>query len=299
MIDGADCAGAGTVAVTRSPAGFHVQERGKVGPLPYTIAWLFPHQGERIDCRVSVRFDGERIGAPTEQKNDSRSCFVHEQKLRLRFFPAVDLAEAVGIYDVPFGVSTTLRPYVEGNYWTALGDAQGGLAIANRGTMGSVRETDGAFSVPLAFSTYYIWGAEVVCGQRDWALGLLPWTGDWQEAGLHRRALEFAFPLVAVPGVPVGDAGDFFGDFLRVDDPFLHLTALYPSGGSIYARFYNGSEAARPLDWEAWGRPAPTVVDLRHQEIGPATVAPRAAPVADRDLAADALSHQAEGTTAL
>ena len=173
-IDGLPCEGAGAVTVRRGPAGFHVEDAGKVGPLSYTVRWFFPQRSRRIECRIVVRFNGERIGAPTTQRNDGRSCFLHEEKLRLRLFPAVDAAGAFGVRDVPFGVSKTTRPYVEGIHWTALADDSGGLAIANRGTMGSVRESDGAFSVPLAFTTDYIWGAEILCGQREWALALIP-----------------------------------------------------------------------------------------------------------------------------
>lgn len=265
VIEGDTLTGAGTAQVSRSDAGYHVRERGRIGTLPYTIAWFFPHRGERIDCRIAVRFDGERIGAPTTDKRDSRSCFLHEEKLRIRFFAAVDPAEAIGAYDLPFGIATTRRAYVEGNYWTALGDEHGGLAIANRGTMGSVREQDHAFSVPLAFSTSYIWGAEVICGEREWALGLLPWRGNWAGAGLHRRALEFAFPLVAVPGKPATASSDR----LRIDNPDIQLTALYPSGGLIYARVFNSSGEPQQLKW-AGAPDAAVLVDLRHREMGEA-----------------------------
>jgi len=263
VIDGESCVGKATsVQVRREAAGYRVVERGAVGPLPFTTTWLFPHSGSRIDYHLTVRFDGERIGAPAGQKRDSRSGFTHEQKLRARFFPALT-GDVVGVYDVPFGVATTQRPYVEGNYWTALAGSSGGLAIANRGTMGSVREVDGAFSVPLAFSTNYVWGAEVICGERHWALGLLPFSGDWREAALHRRALEFAYPIVAVPGSVAQPAPDF----LRLNNPAVHLTALYSEGGHGYVRLYNGSDQEQRLDlaWPGGGTPMP--VDLRHQVV--------------------------------
>jgi hypothetical protein len=250
------------VTATAEVGGFRVVERGAVGQLPYTATWLFPRSGTRIDYRLTVRFDGERIGAPAGQKRDSRSGFKHEQKLRARFFPALTGA-VTGVYDVPFGVAATVRPYVEGNYWTALAGSTGGLAIANRGTMGSVREEDGAFSVPLAFSTSYIWGAEVICGERHWALGLLPFSGPWQAAALHRRALEFAFPIVAVPGSIEQPSPDY----LALANPLLHLTALYSQDGHGYARLYNGSAQEQQLDLEWPAGTLPATVDLRHQPI--------------------------------
>jgi glycosyl hydrolase family 38 len=266
VIEGAACEGAGSVSATVDAAGYQVTGTGKVGPLPYTLRWLFPHEGTRIETRIAVRFDGERIGAPTDRKNDSRSCFLHEQKLRLRLYPAVEPSAAFGLYHVPFGDATTTRPYVEGGYWTALADHAGGLAIANRGTMGSVREEDGAFSVPLAFSTSYVWGSELICGLREWALALLPFSGDWRAAALHRRALEFAFPLVAVPG----RMSEARPDYLRLDNPNLHLTAFYTEGSHTYLRLFNGSDEAQEVRCLALDRLSPVKVDLRHWEIGPA-----------------------------
>ena len=241
-------------------AGVRVQERGKIGPMPYTITWLFPHHGPRIEYSVSARFNGERIGEPTEATNDSRSCFVHEKKLRCCFYPAIDAAQATGIYDVPFGLCTTKRPYVEGNYWTALADPAGGLAIFNRGTMGSCREESGAFSVPLAFSTHYIWGDEIICGSRTWQMALLPWRGDWQQSNLHHHALEFAFPIVAIPGTLAEPSADL----LAISNPQVHLTALYTHAGHGYVRLCNGSESDQTV-------PLPGRVvraDLRHQDQG-------------------------------
>lgn len=266
VIDGLACEGSGKVTVRRGPAGFHAEDTGKVGPLTYSVRWFFPQHSRRIECRIAVRFNGERIGAPTTQRNDSRSCFLHEEKLRLRLFPAVDAAGAFGIRDVPFGVSKTARPYVEGIHWTALADGHGGLALANRGTMGSVRESDGAFSVPLAFTTDYIWGAEILCGQREWTVALIPWEGDWETAGLQHQALEFAFPVMVVPGKLAGASPGF----LRLDAPDLCLTACYVANGHGYARLFNGSAGEWPLRWNQQGLAAPQAVDLRQRDLPPA-----------------------------
>jgi alpha-mannosidase len=263
VIEGEQLASKATATqVFRETGGYRVVECGMLGPLPFATTWHFPHTGSRIDYRLTVRFDGERIGAPTDHKRDSRSAFTHEQKLRARFFPAL-IDDVSGVYDVPFGVATTQRPYVEGNYWTALAGGDGGLAIANRGTMGSVREDDGAFSVPLAFSTNYVWGAEVVCGERHWELGLLPFRGEWQAASLHRRALEFAFPIVAVPGALAQHAPDF----LAVANPSIHLTALYSVGGHGFVRLYNGSDQQQLVDLDWPTGQSLTPVDLRHQPV--------------------------------
>ena len=57
-------------------------------------------------------------------------------------------------------------------------DGQTGLGVLNRGTMGSVRERDGSFSVPLAFAVYYIWGTRMLNGDFTYEFAWYPFTGD-------------------------------------------------------------------------------------------------------------------------
>jgi hypothetical protein len=126
--------------------------------------------------------------------------------------------------------------------------------------MGSCREESGALSVPLAFSTHYIWGDEVVCGEREWQMGLLPWRGAWAEADLHHHALEFAFPVVAVPGT----LAEAWGGGLTIENPLVHMTALYTHGGHGYVRVYNGSDVEQSVVL-----PGECVrTDLKHEEVG-------------------------------
>jgi hypothetical protein len=150
-----------------------------------------------------------------------------------------------------------------GIHWTAVADDRGGLAIANRGTMGSVRETNGAFSVPLAFTTDYVWGTEPLGGQREWSVALIPWAGDWETAGLQRHVLEFAFPVVVVPGSLAGASPDF----LRLDSPDLCLTACYSENGHGYARLLNASARECSVPWNQRGRTAPRAVDLWYRDL--------------------------------
>src|ERR1035438_8926181 len=107
----------------------------------------------RLDFRVVFEFDGQRIGAVSDNKRDARSPFLHEDKLRFKFHPAASEG-SIGIRDLPFVIAETPDPYIQGNYWTAIADGRTGLAVFNRGTMCSVRERDGGISIPLAYSMY-------------------------------------------------------------------------------------------------------------------------------------------------
>ncbi len=163
-------------------------EIGRVGGIPYRLELAAQADSARIDLRVKFQFSGERIGVLSENKRDARSAFIHEDKLRFKMFPAAG-AGAVGIRDLPFVIAESGERYLEGNYWTALSDGQTGVAVFNRGNMGSVREADESFSVPLAHAMFYIWNTRMLHGEYEYELALYPFAGDWRAAGLHRRAL--------------------------------------------------------------------------------------------------------------
>ena len=137
--------------VARDDPSVTAREDGFIGSIPYTSELTFHAGTPRLDCRVKFHFTGQKLGRVSTNQREATSPFVHEQKLRFKLFPAAG-ASAVGVRDVPFGVSETTNRYVQGNYWTALTDRQTGVAIFNRGTMGRARESDGGFSVPLAYA---------------------------------------------------------------------------------------------------------------------------------------------------
>ncbi|MCX7872362.1 MAG: hypothetical protein N2487_03670 [Verrucomicrobiae bacterium] len=253
----------GKVAVRKSSTGYLVEERGNISSIRYTIRWFFPMNKNRIECSIKARFTGEKIGTPAKNPRDSFSCFTHEKKLRLILHPDIDTANAFGLHDFPFSIDSTTNKYIEGNYWTAVGDKSGGIAIVNQGTMCSVREDNGALSVPLAFSTEYIWGMEMLVGEKEWSLAIIPWQGNWKDAHIHRQALEYAFPIIGAPGSIAKQTGDF----LNLEDHDLFITALYTRDLNLYARFFNCSATPKPLSIEKKliGKLRP--VNLLHQSV--------------------------------
>ena len=213
------------------------REEGVIGGIPYTFELTFNADTPRLDGRVKFHFAGQKLGRVSTNQRDGASGFIHEEKLRFKLFPAVG-GQAIGVRDLPFAIAETTNRYVEGNYWTALTDGQAGLAVFNRGTMGSVRERDGGFSVPLAFAMYYIWGTRMLAGDFTYEFALYPFTGDWRQPDLHRRALEYNFPVVSVSASPgSGPLGSEVGLIDASSDNVI-LSALYPESGRILARLY-------------------------------------------------------------
>ena len=244
----------------------------------------------RLDFSVKFHFENQRIGVLSDEKRDAKSGFIHEAKLRFKLYPAVG-DSATGVRDVPFGVAETGAAYVEGIHWAALADGSTGIAIFNRGSMGSVRETDGGFSIPLAFAMYYIWGTRMLTGDFTYEFALYPFDGEWRQANLHRSSLEYNFPFVAVASA----AGDErLGHEVRLVDaasPDAMVTALYSAGGRTYVRLfeYQGRATRAELRYLK-GRARLTEVDLAGNEKGPVNAPVALGPWQFRTLRIDPLS---------
>ena len=231
------------------------REDGFIATIPYTLEIRFAADTVRLDCRASFHFAGEKIGQVSNDPRDGRSAFVHEDKLRFKFFPAVG-PQATGVRDLPFAVAATTNRYVQGLYWTALADHTNGVAVFNRGTMGAVRERDGGFSLPLAFAMYYVWGTRMLTGDFTYEFALYPFRGDWPAADLQRRALAYNFPLVQTQGPPGdGSLGNLFQPW-RLGSDHILLSALYPARGQVYARLF-----------EDQGRPGETAITARNGSL--------------------------------
>jgi alpha-mannosidase len=146
-----------------------------------------------------------------------------------------------GIRDLPFAISETDNRYVEGNYWMAISDGQIGFAFFNKGTMGSVRESDGSFSLPLAYAMYYIWGTRMLNGSYSYEFALYPFHGSWQDSDLHRKALEYNFPVI----YKSGSAGDGkLGEQIETitcEATNIILSSFCWENGQLYARFYEAA----------------------------------------------------------
>ncbi len=283
-IDGQDVNARGrwVLEAARGPATWAVaRQSGLIGAIPYTLEMKFSRESPRIDCWMRFRFSGEKIGRVTSDVRDAASGFIHEYKLRFKIFPALS-ADAVGVRDLPFAVSETRDPYVNGLYWTAVADASKGIAVFNKGTMGAVREKDGGFSIPLAYASYYVWGTRMLTGDFSYEFALYPFTDAWTAADLHRRAVEYNFPPLGVAAPPgTGNLRQTFRP-IEVESADTMLSALYRRSGQTYVRTYEyrglGGQVTlnctagptRMTEVNLVGhdlRPAPKVVTLTPWEI--------------------------------
>jgi alpha-mannosidase len=244
------------------------RENGRLGAIPYTLEMKFYRENRRIDCSMRFHFAGQKIGRVTSDQRDSVSAFVHEDKLRLKLFPALH-GYVAGVRDLPFAVSATADSYINGLYWTAVTDGAQGIAVFNKGTMGAVREKDGGFSVPLAYASFYVWGTRMLSGDFEYELALYPFEGPWAKADLQRHALEYNFPLAGIAAPPSrGDLGATFQP-IRFESDNALVSALYERDGRTYVRMYEFRGAGGPATLRyTQGRARVTQVDLADHEAG-------------------------------
>ena len=105
--------------------------------MPYSFELTFYEDKPVIECNAEFNFNGQMIGLPTQNRRDSHSPFVHDEKLRFKMFPNLEKT-ATGVRDLPFAIAETRDKTIEGNYWTALTDGNRGWAVFNKGNMAIV-----------------------------------------------------------------------------------------------------------------------------------------------------------------
>ena len=243
-------------------------ETGVVGTIPYRLELTVWADSPRLDVRVRFDFDGQKIGAVTSEPRDSRSAFVHEEKLRFKTFPAV-AGSAVGVRDLPFVISETAEPYLNGIYWAAVSDGRTGLAVFNRGSMGTVGEADGGFSIPLVFANSYIWGTRMLSGEFVYEFSLWPFEGPWQEAGLHKHALEYNLPCVGLASEPGnGELGQTFQPIAFASNEII-VSAVYPQGDAVLLRLHEHTGHLAAINLRAWKNQHLTEVNLAGESLAP------------------------------
>lgn len=248
---------------------------GTIGTVPFHFEMRLQEGVARIDCAASFDIHGERIGRTGITKGLGSDWnvngSVHEEKLCFVMDTCLDINRRM-VRDVPFSISDwdgqvdkpedfwykgakilvdqKVSPeesfqsvtYLQGLYWVALRDDKQGVAIFNRGCMGSA-VADNQISVPLIYANTYPCGTRMLDGTFGSEFSICPFDAHVTDAGIHRRALSYAYPVVTAELAP--GSGDLermsIADF-SADNEGTILTSLYPEDGALYARFCNYSD---------------------------------------------------------
>ncbi len=274
-INGVDSASSGhwTVEIHNSSA--TATQKGEIGGIPFEFTMSFSGKSKRIDCNSAFTMNNELVGR-TDVTQGRPVPFTlnghhHEDKLCLSL--NVNLSKDRKMFrDLPYSISewngalrktekywypdddilidTEVSPeesfnsttYFHGIYWLCLRDNENGLAIFNKGCMGSALNGNHLL-IPLIYSNEYMCGTRIIEGTYENEFAIMPFQSEMTNIDLHKEALCYVQPPVAV-FTPSGNgklSETTFFDFNTKNSEII-LTALYPEKDYILARFCNYSD---------------------------------------------------------
>jgi alpha-mannosidase len=210
--------------------------------------------GGRFETRVRVYHGLPRVDIRTRVLNNER--FVRYRVL----FPT-PFGPGPSVQEIPFGAIS--RPdgiEFPAQNWVDVGDGRRGLALLNRGLPGN-NVAAGVAMLSLLRCTEIVayghgGGYEGQGSGSGFELGtwhtydyaLVPHEGDWREAELTRRGLEFNQPLWVDSAAPHAGPLPAAASFLSVSDRQIVVSALKRSedGRASVVRLYES--AGRPAN---------------------------------------------------
>ena len=146
---------------------------------------------------------------------------------------------------------------MQGIYWLAMRDKKNGMAVFNRGCMGSAVQGN-KLLIPLLYSNEYMCGTRILEGVFEDEFALLPF-GDITDAEIHRLSMSYNYmPTAEIIGKGNGNLNEFTPAKLTSDGGEIILTAYYPENGALFARFCNFSDENATAVFETNGRMAET-----------------------------------------
>ncbi len=275
FVDDVDCIAKGSWEISLSNLGAVATQKGKIGSIPYEFRMSFNGTEKRIDCKAKFEMNGERVGrtdithgkpAPLTvngHHHEDKICFVMNASLEKDRKMFRDLPYSISEWngalrkteeywypddriildeDVTAEESFNSTTYYHGIYWVSLKDAENGIAVFNKGCMGAA-VSGNKLHIPLLYSNEYLCGDRILNGQFEDEFALYPFESKLSEAELHKKALSYAYsPSAAVLSKGSSELSELNYANINTEKGNVILTALYPEGNHILARFCNFSD---------------------------------------------------------
>ncbi len=250
-------------------------QKGEIGGIPFEFTMNFSGKSRRIDCKSRFTMNNELVGR-TDVTQGRPVPFTlnghhHEDKLCLSL--NVNLSENRKMFrDLPYSISewngalrktekywypnddilidTEVSPeesfnnttYFHGIYWLCLRDNENGLAVFNKGCMGSALNGNHLL-IPLIYSNEYMCGTRIIEGEFENEFAIMSFSSEMSNVDLHKAALCYVQPPVAFfSSKGNGEFTDTSFLTLKNNNKEIILTALYPENDYILARFCNYSD---------------------------------------------------------
>lgn len=275
LVENESCASKGVWSVEISEQGAVAVQDGKIGGIPYRFEMHFNGDSARIDCKARFDMHGEHVGESGNSYGLNKSVtvdgMINEHKLNFNMNICLDKSRRM-VRDIPYSISDwsgdvrdledywyktdriiydkavsheesfNSSTYLNGIYWVSLRDENNGLAVMNRGCMGSVVRGN-LLSIPLLYSNLYMCGTRILNGVFDDEFAIFPFDSSVSDADVHRNAMSYAYqPSVAQVEAGNGDLSEFEAASFKNLDGEIVLTTVYPENGALLARFCNYSD---------------------------------------------------------
>lgn len=295
-INGKDCVFEGEYEIKTNKTTAEIVFRASLDTVPCEFIMTFYRNNPRIDCKLICTVkDTDRIGRTdvTEDRPVPLTVNGHHHHHKLCFTAELNLKNDRRMFrDLPFSIAewngqlrkteeywypgdrilvdTPVPPeeafegitHLQGVYWVSLRDEKRGLAIMNRGSMGSAVHGNKIY-IPLIYSNDYMCGTKILDGEYINEFSLLPFDGSVTNTDIHKQALEYNMPVTGkILKEGKGDISEMTFGSLRGDTGNIILSALYPEDGKIKARMCNFSDAEESVSFSLKGRKICSEEDL-------------------------------------
>lgn len=249
---------------------------GYTGDIPCEFTMTLYRSIPRIDCRLTCKVkETDRIGRTdiTENRPVPLTVNGHHHHDKLCFTFDLNAERNRKMYrDLPFSIAewdgqlrlteeywypddrilidTPVTPeesfngitHLQGVNWIALRDNEKGLAVINKGCMGSAVQGNRVY-IPLIYSNEYMCGTKILDGTFINEFSLLPLDNSLSNIDIHKMSMEYNMPVISlILNEGEGSTKELtMGEFIS-DNEGIILTALYPEDGKIVARACNFSD---------------------------------------------------------
>ncbi len=267
----------GNWSVKISSFGAKAVFEGKISTIPCMFEMYFLHNSKRIDCKAKFELHGENVGHTGIAEGLKKSLTInghrHEEKMNFIMNMCLDKNRRM-VRDLPFSISdwngqirknesywypeddirydVEVSPeesfenttYMQGVYWLGMNDENNGIAVFNRGCMGSLIQGN-RLEIPLLYSGLYMCGDRILDGVFEDEFALFPYDSSVSDAEIHRNAMSYCYqPVALLNEKGNGDLSSLdFADFTTNGGEII-LTTFYFEDGAYFARFCNFSDVS-------------------------------------------------------
>ncbi len=301
-IDGENRKSTGTWTVNTSAHSAVCVQQGNIGAVQFRFEMRFCGNSPRIDCKTSFELHGNKVGQDgiTQGRPASLTVDGHHHEDKLCFVMDLNLNNNRRMFrDVPFGFaewdgqlrkpeaywypddlilvdtpvsaeeSFNATTYMSGIYWIALRDDNKGMAIFNKGCMGSAIQGNHV-CIPLLYANLYLCGTKMLDGVFEDEFALLPFSAATTETDIHKQAMLYnAPPMVSSLAKGNGSLTECTLATLSEPNDTVVLTALYPENGHLLARLCNFADQTATVDYVPHIGKVTTETDLLGNDKSP------------------------------